>query len=81
MKRVRVLIIDDSATMRRTIASVLECDPEIEVVGHAGDPFAALRAIKSLQPDVLTLDIEMPRRNGRDFLKRLMRVRPMPIIM
>ncbi len=81
MKRVRVLIIDDSATMRRMIASVLECDPEIEVVGHAGDPFAALRAIKTLQPDVLTLDIEMPRRNGRDFLKRLMRIRPMPIIM
>jgi two-component system chemotaxis response regulator CheB len=81
MKRVRVLIIDDSATMRRTIASVLERDPEIEIVGHAGDPFAALRAIKALQPDVLTLDIEMPRRNGRDFLKRLMRIRPMPIIM
>jgi two-component system, chemotaxis family, protein-glutamate methylesterase/glutaminase len=81
MKKVRALIVDDSATMRQMIAAVLRRDPEIEVVGVAGDPFEALRAIKLLQPDVLTLDIEMPRRNGRDFLKRLMRIRPMPIVM
>jgi two-component system chemotaxis response regulator CheB len=81
MKRVRTLIVDDSATGRAMITAALTGDPEIEIVGHAADAFDALRAIKSLEPDVLTLDIEMPRLSGRDFLKTIMRIRPMPIIM
>jgi len=81
MKRIRTLIIDDSPTMRQMIAAVLRSDPAIEIVGYACDPFEALRAIKIYQPDVLTLDIEMPRKSGHEFLKRLMRMRPMPIVM
>ena len=65
---VRVLIVDDSATMRSLIATVLARDPEIEVVGEAGDPLEAREAIKRLNPDVITLDVEMPNMNGIDFL-------------
>ena len=78
---VRVLIVDDSATMRSLIATVLRRDPEIEVVGEAGDPFEAREAIKKLNPDVITLDVEMPNMNGIEFLEKIMRLRPMPVIM
>ena len=78
---VRVLIVDDSATMRSHIATVLQRDPEIEVVGEAGDPLEAREAIKRLNPDVLTLDVEMPNMNGIDFLEKIMRLRPMPVVM
>src|SRR6202008_4711041 len=78
---VRVLIVDDSATMRSLIATVLARDPEIEVVGEAGDPFEAREAIKKLNPDVITLDVEMPNMNGIDFLEKIMRLRPMPVVM
>jgi two-component system chemotaxis response regulator CheB len=78
---VRVLIVDDSATMRSLIANVLQRDPEIEVVGEAGDPLEAREAIKRLNPDVITLDVEMPNMNGIDFLEKIMRLRPMPVIM
>ncbi|MDT7952404.1 MAG: chemotaxis response regulator protein-glutamate methylesterase [Acetobacteraceae bacterium] len=78
---VRVLILDDSATMRGLIASRLRRDPEIEIVGEAADPVEARQAIKTLNPDVLTLDIEMPKMNGLDFLDKIMRLRPMPVIM
>ena len=78
---VRVLIVDDSATMRSLIATVLQRDPEIEVVGEAGDPFEAREAIKKLNPDVITLDVEMPNMNGIDFLEKIMRLRPMPVVM
>jgi two-component system chemotaxis response regulator CheB len=78
---VRVLIVDDSETMCRFIASVLQSDPEIEVVGSAGDPNEAREAIKRLNPDVITLDIEMPRMNGLEFLEKIMRLRPTPVIM
>jgi two-component system chemotaxis response regulator CheB len=78
---IRVLIVDDSATMRRLIGAVLRRDPEIEVVGEAGDPFEARDAIKALNPDVLTLDVEMPNMNGLDFLEKIMRLRPMPVVM
>ncbi len=81
MKPVRVLVVDDSATMRGIITSVLQRDPGIEVVGSAGDPFEAREAIKQLSPDVLTLDIEMPRMSGIEFLEKVMRLRPMPVIM
>ena len=79
--RTRVLIVDDSPTMRRLIASVLRSDRGIEVVGEAGDPFEARQAVKALNPDVITLDVEMPGMNGIAFLERLMRLRPTPVVM
>lgn len=78
---IRVLVVDDSATMRMLIARALSDDPEICVVGEAGDPLQAREAIKALSPDVITLDVEMPNMNGLDFLERLMRLRPMPVVM
>jgi two-component system chemotaxis response regulator CheB len=78
---IRTLIVDDSATMRALIAVTLAADPEIEVVGEAADPLQAREAIKALNPDVITLDVEMPNMNGIDFLERLMRLRPMPVVM
>ena len=79
--RTRVLIVDDSATMRQIIREILSNDPQLEVVGEACDPHQAREAIKSLDPDVITLDVEMPGMNGLDFLERLMRLRPMPVVM
>ena len=67
----RVLIVDDSATMRGLIAATLRQDPEIEVVGQAADPLEAREAIKALNPDVITLDVEMPNMNGLDLVKLL----------
>ena len=81
MTPIRVLVVDDSPTMRAMISSVLSAEPDIEVVGHAADPLQAREAIKALSPDVLTLDVEMPNMNGIEFLERLMRLRPMPVIM
>jgi two-component system chemotaxis response regulator CheB len=78
---IRVLVVDDSATMRAIIVNALNRDPGIQVVGQAADPLQARDAIKALNPDVLTLDIEMPRMNGLDFLERIMRLRPMPVVM
>ena len=77
----RVLIVDDSPTMRSVIASRLRADPEIEVVGQAADPHEAREAIKRLNPDVITLDIEMPNMDGIAFLDKIMRLRPTPVIM
>ena len=77
----KVLVVDDSATMRAMICRVLERDPDITVVGQARDPMEARQAIKDLNPDIVTLDVEMPGMNGLDFLERLMRLRPMPVIM
>jgi two-component system, chemotaxis family, protein-glutamate methylesterase/glutaminase len=79
--RLKVLIVDDSALMRQLLTSILASDPEIEVVGTAADPYDAREKIKSLNPDVLTLDIEMPRMDGLTFLQKLMRGHPMPVIM
>jgi two-component system chemotaxis response regulator CheB len=79
--RLKVLIVDDSALMRQLLTQILGSDPELEVVGTAGDPFVAREKIKSLNPDVLTLDIEMPRMDGLTFLEKLMRGHPMPVIM
>ena len=81
MSAVRVLVVDDSPTMRALITARLQRDPAIEVVGGAGDPLQAREMIKALNPDVLTLDVEMPRMNGIEFLERLMRLRPMPVVM
>lgn len=81
MERVRVLVIDDSALVRKLLSAMLACDPEIEVVGTAADPLIARDKIKQLNPDVLTLDVEMPRMDGLTFLENLMRLRPMPVVM
>lgn len=78
---IRVLIVDDSTVMRQLINAALSADPELEVVGEACDPLQAREAIKALNPDVITLDVEMPNMNGIDFLERLMRLRPMPVVM
>ena len=79
--KIRVLIIDDSAFTRQVLKSLLTGDPVIDVVGVAADPLIAWDKINQLRPDVLTLDVEMPRMDGLSFLDKLMRVRPMPVIM
>jgi two-component system chemotaxis response regulator CheB len=81
MKKVRVLVVDDSATMRRLLTDILSSDPEIEVVGGAPEPAIARTMIKELNPDVITLDVEMPHMNGLEFLEKIMRLRPMPVVM
>src|SRR5690348_16730076 len=81
MERVRVLGVDDSALVRKLMSTMLACDPGIEVVGTAADPLIAREKIKQLDPDVLTLDVEMPRMDGLTFLENLMRLRPMPVVM
>ena len=78
---VRVLVIDDSALMRQLLTALLSDDPEIEVVGTANDPLMARDRIKTLNPDVITLDIEMPQMDGLTFLRKLMELRPMPVVM
>jgi two-component system chemotaxis response regulator CheB len=78
---VRVLVIDDSALMRQLLSALLAEDPEIEVVGTANDPFVARDRIKELNPDVVTLDIEMPQMDGLTFLRKLMELHPMPVVM
>jgi two-component system chemotaxis response regulator CheB len=78
---IKVLIVDDSPLIRGVLTEVLNNAPDIQVVGTAEDPFDARDKIKLLQPDVLTLDIEMPKMDGISFLKNLMRLRPMPVIM
>jgi len=80
IKPIKVLIVDDSAIVRKLLADALKGEPDIEVVGGAGDPFVARDMILRLEPDVLTLDIEMPRMDGLSFLRRLMAHRPMPVI-
>src|ERR1035438_6894521 len=79
-KKIRVLVVDDSAVVRRMISDALSQDPEIEVVGTACDPYVARDMILEHEPDVLTLDIEMPRMDGLTFLKILQEHRPMPVV-
>ena len=78
--KIRVLVVDDSAIVRKILTEALSGQPDLEVVGTAPDPYIARDKILALQPDVLTLDIEMPRMDGLTFLKKLMRFRPMPVI-
>ncbi len=79
-RKVRVLIVDDSALVRRVFTHELSQDPAIEVVGAAADPYAARDKIVALKPDVLTLDVEMPRMDGITFLRKLMRYFPIPVV-
>lgn len=81
MKKIRVLIVDDSALIRQLLTELLSKDPNLEVVGTASDPYVARDKIMKLNPDVLTLDVEMPRMDGLTFLEKLMASRPMPVVM
>ena len=78
---IKVLVVDDSILIRKVMSDILSSDPDIEVVGVAHDPYAAREKIKQLNPDVVTLDVEMPRMDGLDFLEKIMRLRPMPVVM
>lgn len=81
MDKIKVLIVDDSALVRRLLTEILQSDASFEVVGTASDPYVAREKIKKLNPDVITLDVEMPRMDGITFLENLMRLRPMPVLM
>ena len=81
MEKIKVLIVDDSALIRSVMTEIIKSQPDMEVVGVAPDPLVARELIKQTNPDVLTLDVEMPRMDGLDFLEKLMRLRPMPVIM
>jgi two-component system, chemotaxis family, protein-glutamate methylesterase/glutaminase len=81
MKPYKVLIVDDSALIRSILNEILGSDPELRVVGMASDPYEAREMIKKFQPDVLTLDVEMPKMDGIAFLRNLMRLRPIPVVM
>lgn len=81
MAPIKVLVIDDSALMRQLLATILREDQELTVVGTAQDPIVAWEKIKALEPDVLTLDVEMPRMDGLTFLEKLMQAEPMPVVM
>lgn len=81
MSKIKVLVVDDSAVIRKLLSSIIDDQPDMEVVGTASDPYIAREKIKQLNPDVITLDIEMPRMDGITFLRNLMRLRPMPVIM
>lgn len=80
MKKIRVLVVDDSATVRQTMKEVLESDPAITVIATASDPFVAAERIKHEVPDVITLDVEMPRMDGLTFLEKLMSQCPVPVV-
>ena len=80
MRKIKVLIVDDSALVRQTLFEILSADPEIEVVGTASDPYIAVAKIKEVLPDVITLDIEMPRMDGLTFLKKIMSQHPIPVV-
>ena len=78
--KIRVLVVDDSAFVRQALTEILESDPQIEVMGAAGDPYAAVDLIRREVPDVITLDVEMPRMDGLTFLERIMSQRPIPVV-
>ena len=78
--KIRILIVDDSALVRQTLTAIYSSDPEIEVIGAAGDPFAAAEIMRDQAPDVLSLDVEMPRMDGITFLKKIMTQHPIPTI-
>jgi two-component system chemotaxis response regulator CheB len=81
VSKIRVLVVDDSALVRSLVAEIINRERDMECVGTANDPLIAREMIRELNPDVLTLDIEMPKMDGIDFLGRLMRLRPMPVVM
>ena len=81
MKKIRVLIVDDSALIRKILTEIINTQHDMEAIGAASDPLVAREMIRELNPDVLTLDVEMPKMDGLEFLEKLMRLRPMPVVM
>ena len=81
MAKIKVLIVDDSAVVRQTLTAILESDDDIEVIGSAQDPFVAAERLRTLVPDVITLDVEMPRMDGITFLRKIMTQHPIPVVM
>ncbi|HMN80630.1 MAG TPA: chemotaxis response regulator protein-glutamate methylesterase [Burkholderiaceae bacterium] len=81
MKKIKVVVVDDSALVRNLLSALINKQPDMEAIGAANDPYMAREMIRNLNPDVITLDIEMPRMDGLDFLEKLMRLRPMPVVM
>ena len=81
MSKIRTVVVDDSALVRSLLKEIINRQPDMECVGVAADPYAARELIRNLDPDVITLDVEMPRMDGLDFLEKLMRLRPMPVVM
>src|SRR5208282_2120017 len=79
-EKIRVLIVDDSAVVRQTLSQILSTDPLIEVIATASDPFVAAERISEQVPDVITLDIEMPRMDGLTFLRKIMTQHPIPVV-
>ncbi len=79
--KIRVVVVDDSALVRGLLTEIINREPDMECIGAAADPLAAREMIRELNPDVITLDVEMPRMDGLEFLSRLMRLRPMPVVM
>ena len=80
-RKTRVIVVDDSALVRSLLAEIINRQPDMECIGTANDPLVAREMIRELNPDVITLDIEMPKMDGIDFLGRIMRLRPMPVLM
>ena len=81
MAKTRVIVVDDSALVRSILSEIINSQPDMECIGAAADPLVAREMIRNLNPDVITLDVEMPKMDGIDFLSRLMRLRPMPVVM
>lgn len=81
MSKIRAVVVDDSALVRSLLTEIINRQPDMQCVGAAADPYAAREMIRNLNPDVITLDVEMPRMDGIDFLSKLMRLRPMPVVM
>src|SRR6218665_1130756 len=81
MAKTRVVVVDDSALVRSLLTEIINRQPDMECIGAAADPLVAREMIRNLNPDVITLDVEMPRMDGIDFLSKLMRLRPMPVVM
>ncbi|MCM5678890.1 chemotaxis response regulator protein-glutamate methylesterase [Schlegelella sp. S2-27] len=81
MSAIRVVVVDDSALVRSLLTEIINRQPDMQCVGAASDPYVAREMIRNLDPDVITLDVEMPRMDGIDFLSKLMRLRPMPVVM
>ena len=79
--RTRVVVVDDSALIRRVLTEIINSQPDMEVVAQAPDPLVAREQIRALNPDVITLDVEMPKMDGLAFLEKLMRLKPTPVVM
>ena len=81
MRKRKVIVVDDSGVVRKLLTELLGADPDLEVVAQARDPYEARELIKQHNPDVLTLDVEMPRMDGITFLRKIMQQRPIPVVM